>query len=179
MIFERNTKFIGEFPLRLYKSDLPSIPTRPHGEVQPQASKALRFDQEFIKVLLPLFADVQQDRRIPDRLLHPRYMDIDRAPREVIAPFHPTNRPIHRLTPIPRVDDDGQTRRWGLDCWGLDCWGLVPVGGTTILLGPDTSDESSSGPDTSDESSPYFRLYSSLRGSSQETQILFRFNTAA
>ena len=47
--------------LRSYKRNLFAIILWPHGNVQPYRPIAIALDEQFIKVLLPLLADVEQD----------------------------------------------------------------------------------------------------------------------
>ena len=131
MIFERNTKFIGEFPLRLYKSDLPSIPTRPHGEMQPIGALWRTLNQEFVEVQMVFIRLIQQDHGIPHSLLDPIHMDIDCTTCKMVRTSNTTNRLIHRLRAISRIDDDGQTRSMGTRLLGSGTKAFAVGSGTS------------------------------------------------
>ena len=75
----------ASFALRQDKLTLPSVTVRTHGEVDPMTASVIAIDEEFIKIPLGAFRDIQQDRGITDGLLKALHMDIHRAARQVVA----------------------------------------------------------------------------------------------
>ena len=73
------------FNLRQDKLTLPSVTLGTHGEVDPMDARLITLDEEFIKIPLGAFRDIQQDRGITDGLLKALHMDIHRAARQVVA----------------------------------------------------------------------------------------------
>ena len=52
--------------LRLYQANLTAIIGWPHREVQPDGAMLIALNQQFVKVLLCIIADVQQDCGVAD-----------------------------------------------------------------------------------------------------------------
>ena len=74
--------------------------------MNPIGSAAL-LEDELIKDPSTPISDIQQYHRHADHHLRPVAVYIHRASRQVIAPLRASALPIHLLTPIPAVDNDG------------------------------------------------------------------------
>ncbi len=86
-------------------ADTASVAKGSDGKVYPVASVTAPFDDQLVELLTALVADVQQDGRIADGLLHANTSDIGRAPRQVVAVLGTTHSLIHFLTAERTVDD--------------------------------------------------------------------------
>ena len=88
----------------------------PHREVQPDGAMAILLYQQFIEVLLRFVADVEQDSRIADDLLHIFHANIHGTARQMIAIGNPTYRPIQLRRSIAGVEPDRLFRDLSTRC---------------------------------------------------------------
>ena len=81
------------YNLLVNKLNLPSIPTRSDGEVEPVVTgSAVVLEDEFVEVLAALIADVQQDGGIANKLFVTQYPDVSCTTCQVVRGSHTTHR---------------------------------------------------------------------------------------
>ena len=119
--------------LALQEVDLPAILLRwrSYRKVEPDYTFRAMLEQEFIKVLLRLVGIVEEDTRIANQLLLPRYSDIDSTPRQMIRGRHSPNLPIQLRRPIPARNNDRSSSGSGLE--------ITSGSGLEIKFSPKTS----------------------------------------
>ena len=88
------------------KQNLSAIIFRPHREVHPIGCAPF-LEYELVELSPSAISDIQQYRRHADHHLRPIAVDIHRASSQMIRALCTITLPIHLLTPIAAVDDDG------------------------------------------------------------------------
>ena len=79
---------------------------RPHREMHPIRALLRTLDQQFVKLLHRIIRVIQQDHRIPHRLLDTKNLDIRRAPRQMIRCRTAAYFLIHLRTPESAINHD-------------------------------------------------------------------------
>ena len=75
--------------------------------MNPIAPLLIALDEQLIVILLRAVGYIEQDTRIPNRLLDAHASDIHRASRQVIARWRPAHGLIHLRRAIARCNNDG------------------------------------------------------------------------